>query len=311
MSYLKSSLVLIINLLSLFVFFDYSLAIHEKAGTTGANFLKIGMSAKATSMANSFTAIYGDINTLNYNPAGLSQIKNKQVYTMYNMWFQDIKHGYLALAIPLSFRDVMGLSFNYLKIDEIRKTNDTYPSGDLSLGTFNASDLAITLSNAFDINEHLSLGINLKVIKEKLANYKTSNLLSGDLGALIKLPFQDLTMGFCILNMGQKIKFEQEKDSLPLTYKIGISSKLFKKNLLVALEINKPTDNELNYRLGTEYTIAKTLALRAGYLSGPEEVRNNITYGLGLKLFKVALDYAFTPFDDLGDTHKISLTTSF
>lgn len=307
--YFYLGLIFILSLL--FAFPSSSLAIYKKAGTSGASFLKIGVSAKASAMADSFTAIDGDINALHYNPAGLAQIKNKQISFMYNMWFQDIKHGYIAFVTPLSSQVAMGGSFIYLKIDDIRRTTSDFPSGHPSLGTFGANDIALALSPAFSINKYLSLGANFKIIKEKIYTHKSNNVFAVDLGTMIKFPFKDLNLGMSILNMGQKVKFEKEEDPLPLNFKLGVSSKLLRKNLLLAFEVNKPVDHNLNFHYGLEYTVARTLALRLGYMSGPSKVENDLTYGVGLKFLNMTFDYAFTLFDNLGKTHKISFTTSF
>ena len=42
-------------------------------GTTGAEFLKIRIGARASALAGAFTAISDDVNGLFWNPAGLSQ----------------------------------------------------------------------------------------------------------------------------------------------------------------------------------------------------------------------------------------------
>lgn len=307
--YFYLGLIFILSLL--FAFPGSSLAIYKKAGTSGASFLKIGVSAKASAMADSYVAIDGDINVLHYNPAGLSRLKNKQFSFMYNLWFQDIKHGHIAFVAPVSSQINIGGSLIYLKIDDIKRTDLNYPSGHSSLGTFGANDLAFTLSTALSLNKYLSLGANFKIIKEEIYIHESNDILAVDLGVMIKLPFKNSNLGMSILNIGQKVKFEKEEDPLPLNFKLGVSSKLLRKNLLLAFEINKPIDNDLNFHLGIEYTVAKVLALRLGYMSGPSEVENNLTYGVGFKFLNMATDYAFTLFDDLGKTHKISLSTSF
>ena len=69
-------------------------------GTTAANYLKIGVGARATAMGGAFTAIADDATALYWNPAGLSQIKGKQLSASYNSWFAGINQGYLSLVFP-------------------------------------------------------------------------------------------------------------------------------------------------------------------------------------------------------------------
>jgi hypothetical protein len=44
-------------------------------GTSGADFLELGVGSRPLSMAEAFTAEVGDINSLYYNPAGLGSLR--------------------------------------------------------------------------------------------------------------------------------------------------------------------------------------------------------------------------------------------
>lgn len=68
--------------------------------------------------------------------------------------------------------------------------------------------------------------------------------------------------------------------------------------------------------LGTEYAFLGNLALRAGYgantLSrGSRGPFGGVGAGLGLRLRSFGLDYAFTPFGELGDVQRLSLSARF
>ncbi len=71
-------------------------------GTTGANFLKIGVGARAAAMGDAFTVIVDDSTSLYWNPAGLAKIEERQLSATYNMWFAGINQGYLGMSFPLS-----------------------------------------------------------------------------------------------------------------------------------------------------------------------------------------------------------------
>jgi hypothetical protein len=55
------------------------------------------------------------------------------------------------------------------------------------------------------------------------------------------------------------------------------------------------------------------LDLRAGYFYTKEDyAANGLTLGFGLNFkYKWFLDYAFVPFGDLGNTHRVSLKYNF
>ena len=49
-----------------------------KVGTTGFQFLKIGPSARAVAMGESFIALANDASAMYYNPAGLTQLTDRE-----------------------------------------------------------------------------------------------------------------------------------------------------------------------------------------------------------------------------------------
>jgi hypothetical protein len=68
--------------------------------------------------------------------------------------------------------------------------------------------------------------------------------------------------------------------------------------------------------VGGEYRMRGILALRAGYRLGPQDwsglsLLSGVTAGLGVNLGMFSLDYAFTPYGNLGMVHRLSLNTSF
>jgi hypothetical protein len=80
-----------------------------------------------------------------------------------------------------------------------------------------------------------------------------------------------------------------------------------------------PRDNKINFHTGIEYYLFDVIALRVGYKS---EVSNNklgkfknipegLTTGLGIRLGNIQFDYAYVPYGDLGNTHRISLLIRF
>ena len=76
-------------------------------GTTGANFLKIGVGARAAALGDAFTVIVNDSTSLYWNPAGLVEMKQRQFSATYNMWFAGINQGYLGIGFPLSGKGIV------------------------------------------------------------------------------------------------------------------------------------------------------------------------------------------------------------
>ena len=64
------TLLIIITLQAVSIAGDFS-----KVGTTSAQFLKIGVGARAMGLGGSFTALANDVSTLYWNPAGITNLR--------------------------------------------------------------------------------------------------------------------------------------------------------------------------------------------------------------------------------------------
>src|SRR5687767_4320158 len=99
------------------------------AGTSSAQFLKMGAGARAAAMGNAFTAVADDVTATYWNPAGLGQIKNAQMSLMQNAGLIDTQYQYLAAAAPYKSR-ALGVSLYRLDHGSI----DRYTAGDVREG---------------------------------------------------------------------------------------------------------------------------------------------------------------------------------
>jgi hypothetical protein len=235
----------------------------------------------------------------------------------------------------------LGLSVTYLGTGSIeRRTSNTANAA----GNFDANDIAVavgfgrSLENKIDLP--LSIGASLKFINQRIDSY-SANTLAADLGFLYALDTHQIpvSIGASIQNFGLPVKFIDESYPLPLTCKIGILAsfeKRFALPLAVSVDLSMPTDNDFGWCLGTEYAATEMLTLRLGYskidqftkdaLTGGtigainNETLTNFTgfaagFGFNIPLKgwnsqvkdMLSFDYAFVPYGDLGNTHRISL----
>ena len=68
----------------------------QRAGTATAQFLKIGVGARATAMGDAFVAVANDASALYWNPAGISQFQTNEIIVSQTNWFVDIQHQFLV-----------------------------------------------------------------------------------------------------------------------------------------------------------------------------------------------------------------------
>ena len=266
-------------------------------GTTAANFLKIGVGARASAMGGAFTALADDGSALHWNPAGLSQIENTEVSAMYNMWFQEVKQGYLSLAFSF-LGGVAGLGANYVDMGKIEgRDEEGNPTGD-----FGASDMQVLLGYGRKLSPRLMLRISAGMLQETIAGDKDSAFL-GNVGILLKMS-DSFSFGLACQNIGSDLG----EDPLPLTYRGGVALNL--RSLSVAADAVKAIDDDIYFCTGLEWWIGNILALRGGYRTG-QDVGSGISAGVGLRISKINLDYAYVPYGDLGNTHRVSLGIKF
>lgn len=303
----------VFSLICTLILFSSSNAINSRAGSTGAVFLKLGVGARAVAMGGAFCAIADDVNTIYWNPAGLGQLKEGEVTFTHNEWLEDLRYEFVGCALPVGSKGAFGGSMIYLGMEKI----EGFDAYDFKTGDFTAYDGALTLSYGHKVKERvfiggseniLSIGASIKIIQQKIED-KTATGFALDLGMLYGIT-RNLTLGLNLQNIGPEIKFIERGSPLPLNLKLGLAYRFLDDKSILAIDIDIPIDNDIRSHLGTEYWLTNALALRAGYEPN-KDIGSGYTVGFGLKFKRHQFDYAYVPYGDLGDTHRISFTTGF
>lgn len=289
-------------------------------GTTAATFLKLSIGPRAVAMGESFVAVADDVSAVNWNPAGLAQIKSWEVTAMHAFWFQDIFLDHIGAAMPVGL-GVAGASLVFLNQGTLLRSEAGDSPDSPDRGSFSASDTAFTGAYSLMVASSMSVGGGLKLFSEVLDG-NASLGWAVDLGFLYHAPLPGLQLAACIQNLGPATRVSEDYFRLPLNFKAGVSYRLLP-NLLAALDYNQLLEQEGKISLGFEYLYAALLALRAGYrYQGAidnsqyyEGYGNNtlsgVSAGVGLRYAHFCLDYAFVPYGFLGSTHRLALTYAF
>ncbi|MBV9079785.1 MAG: PorV/PorQ family protein [Elusimicrobia bacterium] len=296
---------------------------------TGGDFLKIPIGAEGASLGQAYTASSEGVDALNWNPAGLSSVPayldnpsvglslSHQEYLVDN----NLDHFGMVLAPDAVRRTAVGLNVVRLSYGtQERRTTDRQ-----RIGTFDSYDLSVGLSAARRISG-FSLGGQFKLIREQLAGFSAIGY-AVDMGVQGPGPFNRMTFGLAVQNLGPRMVFVQESFQLPLTISGGMSYKVTGP-LSVLMDVrSRPYQNQLTVDTGVEFNASKTVALRAGYLQKiSEAVRNSqasetnrgnmfgmagLAAGLGMHFKQISLDYAITPFGELGNAQTLTISTWF
>ena len=287
---------------------------HEKAGTTGASFLKIGVGARPTGMAGAYTGIADDLNSIYWNPAGLSNITTHEITAMHNVWLEGVSYEFLAYKYPWRGWGNIGVAIYLLNSGKIKETKEDDSGNYGGEGDkFSVSDWAFNLSYAREIVKAFSMGMNIKLIQQ-INDDVEGKTVCFDIGGLYRNPGGRLSLGLSLRNMGPDIKMGDEKFRLPFIITGGIGYRPIEV-LKVGLDVDKPIDNYLSVAVGGEFTMKDIFSIRTGYKYRYEieelGAETGIHAGCGFKLKNLGIDYAFVPYGDLGSTHRISLSYIF
>ncbi len=306
--------------------------IKNKVGTSGFQFLKIGIGPRDVALAGTSSPTTEGPISMYWNPAGICSDQKLNVSFFYNSWIATIDHSFIGLTTPLTLNDYIGVSINFLSMDKMEETTIDQP-----LGTgreFSVYDYAITMSYARRISDRFNAGLSVKYIAEKIWDLE-ANGWALDFGFSYK--FKNILLGMTFANFGTdkeisgpQLEIEQQifptyqsdevllglkpqKIRLPSIFRFGAGYQIEYENIHKVLflgDIVYNYDIGENANFGIEYAFLNNYMLRGGYQFEREGF--NWSLGLGLKAyvgkFELIIDYAAVNTKDFDIRHQTGLT---
>jgi len=265
-----------------------------------------GGTARAMSMGSAVVGVPQGSASLFWNPAGLGRLDDcMELGLHHNSGLGDSFQETAVIAMPMGMLGGFAASLNYMN-------NGTFEGRDntgLQVDNYTAGDMGASLGWGREWFPGISAGVALKYNQQTLAS-QTYSAMAADLGLLWN-PISRLNLGLTYSNLGTEVADSQ----LDSGWRVGASYGVGETLLLAA-------SSELKYggfkslEVGIECFLHPILALRAGYVQNFTDSQlgglTGLTAGLGIKIVKnLMLDYAYLPYGELGNSHRLSLTYHF
>ncbi|RMD89764.1 MAG: hypothetical protein D6813_10130 [Calditrichaeota bacterium] len=308
----------------------------SKVGTATAQFLQIGVSARATAMGEAFVSLVDDASAAFYNPGALAIIRQRQAMFNHTTLPAGIRHFFATYVQPVSQFGTLAISFILLTTGDMPVTVAFEgPTGE----TFSASESAIGLSYAKMLSNKFSVGGTVKAIFQDFAGFD-ERAVAFDIGTLYQTGFRQLRLGMSVTNFGPDLDFGTQKDPsgkvvfdsqsfpLPITFRFGVSVDVMNREnskLMLAGTLVQPNDNLRYETLGFEYNWNDLLFLRGGFKIDEENdpdaagdtsgFSENFSAGAGIKMafkdFNGRFDFSWVNQQDLNNLTRFSIILSF
>lgn len=252
-----------------------------------SSFCQFTPGAKEIAISNSGTALSNDVFAIFSNPAGLAQIKWREVGVFYSpspFGLKELANGYVAYNEPFSFGSISlgGMTYGFSLYRESK----------------------LLLSFSYNFNNKFFGGVTLNYHTFFIKSYGSSSAFYLSLGGLTYLT-NNLRWGFFITNIN-KATVSNFDNQIPMIFNTGFSY-----NVINNLSLNFSFEKDITYNpslsFGIDYNIIDNLSLRTGFSNNP----SHFSAGIGLNFPYFELNYAIVSHPDLGLTHQAGIIITF
>lgn len=281
------------------------------AGVNAAPHLGMGSGARSLGVGGAFTAVADDASSTIWNPAGLPAVDDLTITLSSARMSLDRRHSFIGLVKSVG-NGGLGLSVINAGVDNIT----SYNRQGVRTGSFNQTSNAFALSYGHDLGA-VSLGATARMYADSFGDHSsTSGFAGADIGLLGHNKASTFSYGLAARNLGSAIG----EDQVNVKIVGGLAYRVLKKHVAtfsvdVEHEIVDLPESPTSLRLGAEYMIANTFAIRGGSRVNPD--RRQLFAGFGVNVGGLQLDYALKAADsavnilDDDSTHFFSISYSY
>ncbi len=287
-------------------FFPDNAFSEDARGLTAAQFLKVPPSARFAALGGCGLALRGP-DSFFLNPAGAASGAPVSASASY----EALLGGASRTGLVFSRNGSAGVFSAGVLYNDASPGLKLDGAGSGSGEEFAAYDAAAGVGWARSAGWG-DFGVNLKYIKSRLAEASGASAAL-DAGFILKAPPPSRTeLALALRNFGPPLKLGSEKAALPSELAGGLRWK-YTDFLNIFFEGRLPSDHAPFLALAGEwllpYAEASGLALRAGFNFknySDHGFMGTFSGGFGLRFGGLTLDYAFSPYGDLGAAHRMT-----
>jgi hypothetical protein len=289
---------------------ETDLAEFARITTTSYGFLKLTGNARSAGMGDAYSSVGNELSAVFYNPAGITQIERYAVSASYLKWIVGSELGSFALGTKTNFA-TLAVNFAYFSTEEFEETTSAQPGGTGRMVT--AGDIAAGVTVAKQVTDKLSVGGNLRYVKEDLdlASYSSIDI---DFGTLFYTGYRSTRLGMALRNLGGDKDVIGQKARFPMVFNLSGAAEIYGNlgdpmSVTLAVEQMFFTDSINRYHFGGEAWIQNMLALRAGYKTGYDSESWSLGAGLKQTIGQqgVTVDFSYST-DEALDVYPIRLS---
>ncbi|ARV05174.1 penicillin-binding protein [Polaribacter sp. SA4-10] len=325
------------------IFSLYSICNNAQVGGESIyQFLNLSTSARQIALGGEVLTLMDDVNQPIWNPATINQDIDNKISVNYASFLAGINVGSISFAKQLTRRfGTLHGSIKYLDYGTLVGADEQGNEN----GNFSANDIAISIGYSFNLPwKHFYLGTNMKFINSNISNYSSIGIAT-DIGIMYYNPYKTFSFTLVARNAGTQIKsFNGEVEKLPFKLALGASyqlehvplkwyltlDNLQQWNVSVPNPSDETTDLEGNvteerigfignafrhFVVGAELFPESAINLRLGYnfrRAAELKLQNvrtfsGISFGFGLKMNKLKLNYAYSKFHSAANVSTFSL----
>ncbi|MDX1592021.1 MAG: PorV/PorQ family protein [Balneolaceae bacterium] len=313
------------HLPGVFILLIASINLQAQDTGSGLDFLNIGPSPRLLSISEAGTAVLSGPSSMFTNPSLLAFEESNSVDVSYTLWISEVGNQFAAINFKQP-RSAIALGIFSSKADEFEARNNPGPSA----GTFSVSYLSLAGSAAYRLGP-VSAGFTAQYLREEVFQF-IANGYAFNLGASARIFQERVLMGVSLNNLGKMEELDTVSTPVPSSWNAGISADIVEfvtpgENDLPILisayaAYSKPIQEQTTsdfassdskdgfFSLALSGEAASLFSLQAGYRFGPTE--RPVSFGLGLILDPVRINYAMVPFSTgFGTVHSFGLQYNF